>query len=158
MVVIIALAGVISLILRPETNSNTAIGQRPTGQTTQSTADPTKTEPPTPESAAGTTTPSPGQQNSDNSLNPSAPSNNIAITSDGFSPASATVAKGASVTWTNKDSAAHALDPADGSDDGPHSPQLQPGESYTYTFGRPGSFTYIDVLNPSLRSTVTVND
>ncbi len=53
--------------------------------------------------------------------------------------------------------AAHAIDPAEGSA-GPHSPQLQPSESYDYTFAKAGSFRYIDVMQPTHGGIVTVNN
>ncbi len=83
-------------------------------------------------------------------------SSNVTITENGFSPTAVTIKRGTTVTWTNRDTAAHALDPADNSKAGPHSPQLQTGESYTYTYTALGSFAYVDVLKAGASGTVTV--
>ena len=103
-------------------------------------------------------TPAPTPQNkpAPDSQSQSAKTNAIVINGDGFSPANLTVKKGATVTWTNKDSAAHAI-ASDGASS-LHSPQLQAGQSYTYTFANTGSFAYSDAMNPSATGTITVTD
>lgn len=86
-----------------------------------------------------------------------APSGNqeIEIAASGFSPKDFTVHKGASVTWTNKDTVNHAL-ASDETAGGPRSPQLKPNDSYTFTFNTMGTFHYHCVLVPGLTGTVTV--
>jgi len=80
----------------------------------------------------------------------------ISIKDMAFSPASATVKKGAPLTWTNNDSMPHAIAMADSSQTGPHSPQLKTGESYTYTFSKTGTYKYICAIHPSMTATITV--
>lgn len=79
----------------------------------------------------------------------------IAIKDMAFSPASATVKKGAPLTWTNDDNTNHAIASAEG-ESGLHSPQLKPGESYTYTFTKTGTYKYVCALHPSMTGTITV--
>lgn len=90
---------------------------------------------------------------------PTTPASNktISITASAFSPNATTVKKGTAVTWTNNDTVNHAL-ATDEETGGPHSPQLKPGESYTFTFSKTGTFHYHCVLVPSLTGTVTVTD
>jgi len=59
----------------------------------------------------------------------------------GYSPATITVMIGmnSTVTWVNRDSAPHTVTATDGSF---NSHNLDPGQSYTYTFTRPGTFSY----------------
>ncbi|HEX7456205.1 MAG TPA: cupredoxin domain-containing protein [Candidatus Nanoarchaeia archaeon] len=77
----------------------------------------------------------------------------VEITKDGFSPATISVNKGATITWTNKDTAPHwvASDPHPthtglaGFDSGENTSQ---GETYSFTFEKSGTFTYHDEPNP----------
>lgn len=85
----------------------------------------------------------------------------IDFTANGFSPASLTVAKGTTVTFTNKDSQAHwpasgvhpihqicaGLDPLQ---------PLQPGESYDFTFNVAKTCPMHDHLNPGTQGTIIV--
>src|SRR5690348_2723892 len=60
----------------------------------------------------------------------------VAISNFKFSPASITVKRGTTVTWTNNDSAAHTVT---GDNGGPASANLAQGQSYSYTFTTAGS-------------------
>jgi plastocyanin len=85
----------------------------------------------------------------------------IAISSSAFSPTAVTIKKGATITWTNKDTANHAIaetDSGSGASSGPHSPQLKPNESYTYTFTTPGTYHYQCAIKPALTGTITVTN
>jgi plastocyanin len=73
-----------------------------------------------------------------------------------FSPASITVKKGTTVTWTNQDGTSHTVT-ADG-DNGPESGTLTDGKSYSFTFNSAGTFTYHCNFHSSMQGTVTVTE
>ncbi len=82
-------------------------------------------------------------------------SNQLAIEIKGFafSPQTATVKAGTQVTWTNKDSATHTVTADDHSfDSGP----LNQGESFTFQFTTPGTYSYLCTIHPSMRATIVV--
>ncbi len=88
---------------------------------------------------------------------PAAPSNavQVSIQNYAFSPASLTVAAGTTVVWTNKDTAPHTVTVSSG----PvkfNSPNLQTGDSYTYTFTTPGTYNYYCAVHPNMTASVTV--
>jgi plastocyanin len=74
-----------------------------------------------------------------------------------YSPAALTVAVGDTVTWTNMDQAPHTVTVTSG----PvkfASPTLQKGQSFTYTFTKPGTYQYYCAVHPDMTGTVTVQD
>jgi len=80
-------------------------------------------------------------------------SKTVSITATGFSPDSVTIRPGDTVTWTNKDSTAHAIV----SDTGLFkSNKLQPGESFSYRFDVESSYSYHDATKTSSEGTVNV--
>ncbi|MGW3246113.1 cupredoxin domain-containing protein [Streptomyces sp. NPDC001070] len=82
---------------------------------------------------------------------PSVAARHVAIAGFAFSPATLTVSHGTSVTWTNHDSEPHNVV------GGPlHSPTLSKGASYSYTFTRPGTYSYICSIHPYMHGTVVV--
>ena len=61
---------------------------------------------------------------------------------------------GATVTWTNNDQAMpHTVTAVDGSFD---SGQLSPGQTFSFTFDKPGEFEYYCTLHPWMRAKVEV--
>jgi plastocyanin len=77
----------------------------------------------------------------------------VTIQNFAFNPATITVKVGTAVTWTNKDADTHTVS----SPDGPlHSPTLQTGAVFTYTFTTPGSYHYLCTIHPFMTATVTV--
>jgi plastocyanin len=80
----------------------------------------------------------------------------IAISSRGFTPISVKIQKGDSVAWIRKDGSMHLIV----SDSGPVTFKgqgtLQLNDIYLTTFNTPGTYTYHDQFNPSLKGTVTV--
>jgi plastocyanin len=90
--------------------------------------------------------------------------NSVTIENFAFSPANITVKKGTTVTWTNKDSAAHTVtvtgdnSPSSGVSAGPDSGTLASGKTYSYTFSGTGMFKYHCAIHPSMTGTVTVTD
>jgi plastocyanin len=77
----------------------------------------------------------------------------INIFGSGFSPASATITEGDTVTWVNRDNANHQIL----ADKGQFvSPILRPNQRYSFTFNAAGTYTYKDELNRKLAGTITV--
>ena len=72
-----------------------------------------------------------------------------------YSPTSITVVIGVNntVTWINNDAAPHTVTANDGSFD---SGIFNPGQSWTYTFTTPGTYTYHCTLHPWMSGTITV--
>jgi plastocyanin len=106
------------------------------------------------QSAADEPAPTPSVTDPSNQTTPTA-ATTITITADGFAPAAITIARGTILTWTNADSVAHAVDTT-ASDGGPHSPQLGPKTTFSYSFQTAGTYTYTDPTNPTKTGTVTV--
>ena len=69
-----------------------------------------------------------------------------------FTPRDLTVAIGARVTWTNRDSAPHTATAKGQWDTG----TLDKGDSATLTFDQPGTYSYICTIHPSMKGTLTV--
>jgi plastocyanin len=77
----------------------------------------------------------------------------VNIYGSAFSPKSATITQGDTITWVNKDNANHQVL----ADKGQFvSPILRPGQKYSFTFNAAGSYTYKDELNRKLAGTITV--
>jgi plastocyanin len=77
----------------------------------------------------------------------------IAITKNGFTPKSVTLAFGSNVTWQNEDTSDHQVVANDGSF---ASPVLAHGKTYSFTFTRSGTFHYHDALHPTLKATIII--
>jgi plastocyanin len=72
-----------------------------------------------------------------------------------FSPATLTISAGTKVTWTNMDTAPHTVTV----DSGPvtfSSPTLQKGDTFTYTFSSPGTYSYYCAVHPDMTAKVVV--
>lgn len=104
---------------------------------------PTTTAAPAPTTAAPTTSTAP----------PAGPTAAITIQNFAFSPPVLNVAAGTTVTTTNRDSAPHSWTADDGSWD---SGTLGQNTSYSYRFGRSGTFSYYCAIHPSMKGTVNV--
>src|SRR3954447_10851772 len=79
----------------------------------------------------------------------------VQIKSYAYTPAALTIKVGTKVTWTNYDTAPHTVTV----DSGPvkfNSPTLQKGDSFTYTFTTPGTYSYYCAVHPDMVATVTV--
>jgi plastocyanin len=81
----------------------------------------------------------------------------VTIQNFAFSPTNITIAKGTTVTWTNKDSTAHTVTETDGKS-GPNSGDVNPGSSYMFTFSQPGTYSYHCSIHPEMTGTVTVTE
>lgn len=79
----------------------------------------------------------------------------VAIKNFAFSPAAITVKAGTTVIWTNQDTDAHTVTSQNNS--GPlGSAALNTGQSYSYTFTKPGTYSYLCTIHPFMTATVTV--
>src|SRR5215213_4140216 len=72
-----------------------------------------------------------------------------------FEPGTITVPVGATVTWTNTGSRSHTVTADDGSFD---SGRLDPGEQFSQTFDKPGTFTYHCGVHPEMQGSVVVTE
>lgn len=95
-------------------------------------------------------------QSSNNSTTPTATSS-VSIENFAFMPPDITVKKGATVTWTNNDSATHTVTASSG-ETGPNSGQLSPGAKYSFKFDQTGTFHYRCSIHTTMLGTVTVTE
>jgi plastocyanin len=78
----------------------------------------------------------------------------VSIKNFAFNPPNATVAPGTPVTWVNNDQVSHTATANDGAFD---SGTLQPGQSYSFKFDKPGTYAYHCEIHPYMTATVTVS-
>jgi plastocyanin len=92
--------------------------------------------------------------------NPNPSTGNLGIKMDveisgfAFNPSTVTAPKGATVIWTNKDSAPHTIVSDTGSEISSES--LSTGNTYAHTFNTPGTYAYHCSIHPSMKGTVIV--
>jgi plastocyanin len=72
-----------------------------------------------------------------------------------FEPKSLTVKAGATVTWTNQDTAVHSIKDTSAQAT-PVSPDLGKGETFSITYGQPGSYSYICGIHQYMTGSVQV--
>jgi YVTN family beta-propeller protein len=77
----------------------------------------------------------------------------ISIANFAFNPGTITVRPGGSVTWSNDDGSPHAIVFTDG---GGGSQSLSPGQSFTRTFDRAGTYDYACAFHPYMTGKVLV--
>jgi plastocyanin len=70
-----------------------------------------------------------------------------------FTPAKLTIAKGGQVTWTNQDDIPHTIVLTA---IGARSKALDTDKTFSYTFDKAGTFTYICGLHPQMHGQVVV--
>ncbi len=75
----------------------------------------------------------------------------VSIQNFAFNPATITVARGATITWTNNDPTAHTV-----TGNGFESGTLGPGDVYKHTFNDAGTFSYGCSIHPNMQGTVIV--
>ncbi len=78
----------------------------------------------------------------------------VSIANFAFSPAQISVKTGTKVTWTNEDSALHTIT----SDTGTilNSATLSQGDSFSFTFTTPGTYSYHCSIHPMMKAVVVV--
>lgn len=114
-------------------------------------------QPESSDSSAKTTSKIPGVNNED--LTPPSEPNSINIENYTFVPATLTVKKGTTITWTNKDQAKHNVVADDDSPQGgPNGPLIGQGETYSFTFDTVGTFKYHCQPHPYMKSEVVVTE
>jgi plastocyanin len=79
--------------------------------------------------------------------------NTVQIKNFAYAPATLRVRPGATVRWTNEDSAPHTASAANGSFT---SPTLRLRQGYSKRFTRPGRYSYLCALHPGMRGAVVV--
>jgi len=77
----------------------------------------------------------------------------VAIKNFAFSPAMVTIRVGTTITWTNGDQDAHTVTESGGAF---RSPTLNTGDTFRYTFGKPGRYAYLCTMHPFMTATVVV--
>lgn len=77
----------------------------------------------------------------------------ISIDNFDFSPMTVTVAAGTTVTWTNADDIPHTVRAVDGAF---HSKPMDSADSYSFTFTRPGVYSYFCSIHPKMVGKVIV--
>jgi plastocyanin len=77
----------------------------------------------------------------------------VEIKNYAFTPPTLTVPPGTTVTWTNADSVPHTATAGDGAFD---SGNLNPGQSYSFTFATAGSFPYVCQYHAGMTGTIVV--
>ena len=80
----------------------------------------------------------------------------ITIQNFTFSPTTLTVPAGSTVTWTNLDTADHAIASDSGSPVSFFSSSLPQGGTFRFTFTSPGTYSYHCSIHPSMKGTVVV--
>ena len=88
------------------------------------------------------------------SSGPSAGANEVFIEGMAFSPSTITVAKGTSITWTNKDPVAHSVTSDTGKFD---SGLINTNGTFSFTFSTVGSFPYHCTVHTNMTATVIVH-
>lgn len=81
--------------------------------------------------------------------------NSVAIKNFAFAPAALIVKVGTKVTWTNEDTDAHTVT-SQNNTGVLNSPALNTGQSFSYTFTKPGTYSYLCTIHPFMTATVTV--
>lgn len=97
------------------------------------------------------------QRSSTNTATQNAAETNLVTVKDmAFAPATIKVKVGTKVTWTNNDSRTHTVASYDGHI--PSSQDIRPGETYSYTFTKTGTFKYHCSIHPNMKGVVVVTD
>lgn len=81
--------------------------------------------------------------------------NQILINNFAFGPATLTVKAGTTVTWINKDGDAHTVT-AGGAKPLFGSQPLDTGDTFSFTFEKPGAYAYFCKIHPTMKGTVIV--
>ncbi len=82
-----------------------------------------------------------------------AASPDVKIDNFSFGPATVTVAAGATVTWTNRDDIPHTVVSTEGAF---KSNAVDTDEKFSYTFAKPGTYSYFCSIHPKMTGMVVV--
>jgi len=87
-----------------------------------------------------------------------AKSASVAMKGFAFGPASVTIPKGGSVTFTNNDSTTHTVSSGTApTKDGKFDKEVAAGSETTITLDTPGTYTYFCNIHQSMKGTIVVN-
>jgi amicyanin len=83
------------------------------------------------------------------------PASNVDVKIDNFTfePATVTVAEGTTVTWTNRDDIPHTVV---SDDKGFKSKAMDTDEKFSFTFTKPGTYSYFCSIHPKMTGKVVV--
>ncbi|HYL32670.1 MAG TPA: cupredoxin family copper-binding protein [Stellaceae bacterium] len=81
--------------------------------------------------------------------------NQVLINNFAFGPATLTVKAGTTVTWINKDGDAHTVTAA-GAKPLFGSQPLDTGDTFSFTFEKPGTYAYFCKIHPTMKGSVIV--
>ena len=79
--------------------------------------------------------------------------NTVTIKNFNYAPMALTVSAGTTVTWHNLDGEPHTVVSVGGAF---RSAALDSGETFAFTFTKPGTFKYVCSIHPKMVATVTV--
>jgi plastocyanin len=79
----------------------------------------------------------------------------VAMSGYAFSPATLAVTAGSTVTWTNQDTAPHDAKTTS-APAAFHSPMLNKGGSWSFTFTTPGTYAYYCTVHPNMTARIVV--
>lgn len=82
--------------------------------------------------------------------------NEVWMSGFAFVPSSKTIAKGTTITWTNKDNATHTVHQTSGPVSF-QSPNLGQGATWSFSFSTAGTYTYKCDFHPYMTGTIVVN-
>ena len=104
--------------------------------------------------ACGSSAPTTSNATTAGKAAPAAAAARVRIVGFAFQPMAVTVKVGGTVTWVQVDSVGHSVE----SDTGawPTSKVLMPGQTFSHTFARAGTFAYICGVHTYMKGTVTV--
>ena len=96
-----------------------------------------------------------GRQTTNAAVPAAAPAAGAEVKIDNFSftPATLTVAAGTQVTWTNRDDIPHTVVSDDKS---VKSKALDTDDKFSFTFTKPGTYSYFCSLHPKMKGTIVV--
>jgi plastocyanin len=117
------------------------------GGGTTTTAAPTNTP-----TTAPTNTPTTAPTNTP-TTGPTSNGNSVTIMNFAFSPATLTVKTGTKVTWMNNDTVTHTVTADQAAFD---SGDLSPGNSFSFTFTKTGTFSYHCNIHHNMMATIIV--
>ena len=81
------------------------------------------------------------------------PAVKVSIDNFDFSPMTLSVPVGGTVSWTNNDDIPHTVRAVDGSF---HSKALDTGDSFSFTFAKPGVYSYFCSIHPKMLGKIVV--
>ncbi|HEY7036359.1 MAG TPA: ScyD/ScyE family protein [Thermomicrobiales bacterium] len=82
----------------------------------------------------------------------------VAIYDFGFDPPTLTIKAGTTVTWTNTGEVEHTSVSFDKGEKTWDSDIMEPGDTYSYTFDKPGTFDYECGLHPNMKAVIKVTE